>query len=55
MIQEPEGVDLVIIPHKFTENDKQMTIEAIAASKLRLQKPIVPERERFSFRKIAVL
>ena len=54
MIREPEGVDLVIIPHKFTENDRQMTIEAIAASKLRLQKT-VPERERFPFRQIAAL
>jgi hypothetical protein len=55
MIREPEGVDLVIIPHKFTEKDRQMTIKAIAASKLCLQKTIIPERERLSFRKIAVL
>jgi len=55
MIREPEGVDLVIVPHEFTEKDRQMTIEAIAESKLRLQKTVVPERERFSFRQIAAL
>ena len=55
MIREPEGIDLVIVPHKFTEKDRQMTIEAIAESKLRLQKKIIPERERLSFRQIVAL
>ena len=55
MIREPEGVDLVIMPHKFTEKDRQMTIEAITESKLRLQKTIIPERERLSFRKVVAL
>jgi hypothetical protein len=55
MIREPEGVDLVIMPHKFTEKDRQITIEAIAESKLRLQKTIIPERERLSFRQIVAL
>ena len=52
MIRGPEGVDLVIMPHKFTEKDRQMTIEAIAKSK---QKTMSPETGRFSFRQIAAL
>ena len=55
MIREPEGVDLVISPHKFTEKDRQMTIDAIAESKLRLQKAIIPERERSIFRQVVAL
>ena len=54
MIREPEGVDLVIAPHKFTEKDREMTIKAVAESKARLQKPIVSENKPSSFRKIAV-
>ena len=55
MIREPEGVDLVIMPHKFTEKDRQMTIEAIAESKQRLQRTIIPERERSPFRQVVAL
>ena len=56
MIREPEGVDLVIAPHKFTEQDRQMTLEAIAESKTRFQKKAISRRtKRSSLHKIAVL
>ena len=55
MIREPEGVDLLIAPHKFTEKDREMTIKAVEESKARLQKPIASEHKHSSFRIIAVL
>jgi len=37
LIREPEGVDFVVAPHKYTEEDRRITIAAVAASKAKLK------------------
>jgi hypothetical protein len=32
-IREPEGIDFVVEPHEYTEEDRRITIAAVAASK----------------------
>jgi hypothetical protein len=39
LIKEPDGVDIFIPPHKFSENDRLLTIKAISESKAKLNKP----------------
>jgi hypothetical protein len=36
-IREPEGVDFVVEPHVFTEEDRRITRAAVLASKARLK------------------
>jgi len=37
LIREPEGVDFVVAPHKYTGEDRRITIAAVAASKAKQQ------------------
>jgi len=53
LIKEPDGVDIFIPPHRFSDNDRFITINAIAESKARLSEP---QYKKVSFlRKIAAL
>ena len=53
LIKEPDGVDIFIPPHKFSDNDRLITIRAIAESKARLKKSF--QRKISTVRKVAVL
>jgi hypothetical protein len=56
LIKEPETIDIFIPPHKVSEKERQLTIEAIAASKAKLSKPKPPKGKKFSLLdKVAVL
>ena len=52
MIREPKDVDLVIAPHKFTEEDRQITLEAIAKSRAKQKNLII--RKHFLFNNMAL-